>query len=37
MENKDELKEFDIKDCRFYYFNGAVRYWDRDIDFSDFY
>ena len=35
MESKDELKEIDIKNCKCYYFDDIIRFWDRDIDFSD--
>ena len=36
MENKDELKERDIKNRRCYYFDDIMRAWDIDIntDFS---
>ena len=33
MENKDELKEIDIKNRRCYYFDGIIE--DVDIYFSD--
>ena len=33
MESKDKLKEIDIKNCRCYYFDDIIRFWDRDIDF----
>ena len=32
MESKDELKEIDIKNCVFYYFDDIMRVWNRDID-----
>ena len=35
MESKDELKERDIKSRTCYYFDYIIRFWDRDIDFSD--
>ena len=35
MESKDELKEIDVKNCTCYYFDDIIRFWDRDIDFSD--
>ena len=35
MESKDELKERDIKSRTCYYFDDIIRFWDRDIDFSD--
>ena len=35
MENEDELKEIYIKNHTFYYFDDIIRFWDRDIDFSD--
>ena len=34
MENKDELKEIDIKNCICYYL-GDIKFQDRDIEFSD--
>ena len=33
MKGKDELKEFDIKNCTCYYFDDIMRV--RDIDFSN--
>ena len=35
LESKDELKEIDIKNRTCYYFDGIIRFWDTDIDFSD--
>ena len=35
MESKDQLKEVDIKNRTCYYFDDIIRFWDRDIDFSD--
>ena len=35
MESKDELKEIDIKNQMCYYFDDIIRFWDRDINFSD--
>ena len=35
MENKDELKETDIKNYMRYYFDDIIRFWDRDIEFRD--
>ena len=35
MESKDKLKEIDIKSCTCYYLDDVIRFWDRDIDFSD--
>ena len=35
MESKDELREIDIKNCTFYYFDDILKAWDRDTDFSD--
>ena len=35
MENKDELKETDIKNFTCYYFDDIMRVMDRYIDFSD--
>ena len=35
MESKDKLKQIDIKNCMSYYFDGIIRFWIRDIDFSD--
>ena len=35
MESKDELKKIDIKNRKCYYFDDTIRFWDRDIDFSD--
>ena len=34
-KSKDELKEIDIKNCTCYYFDDIIRFWVRDIDFSD--
>ena len=33
MESKDELKEIDIKNCAYYYFDDIIK--DIDINFSD--
>ena len=35
MESKDKLKETDIKNRTCYYFDDIIRFWDRDIAFSD--
>ena len=35
METKDELKEIDIKNGMCYYFDNIIRFWDRDIDYSN--
>ena len=35
MESKDKLKKIDIKNRMSYYFDGIIRFWIRDIDFSD--
>ena len=35
MESKDKLKEIDIKNRICYYFDDTIRFWNRDIDFSD--
>ena len=35
MENKDELKEIVTKNCTCYYFDDIIRFWDKDINFSD--
>ena len=35
MKSKDELKEIDIKNYTCYYSDDRIRFWDRDIDFSD--
>ena len=35
MESKDKLNETDIKNSTCYYFDERIRFWDRDIDFSD--
>ena len=35
MESKDQLKEIDIKNCACYCFDDIIRFWDREIDFSD--
>ena len=32
MENKDELKEIDIRNYTCYYFDDTIRFWDRDIN-----
>ena len=32
MENKDELKEIDIKNCVCYYFYDVVKIQDFDLD-----
>ena len=32
MESKDELKEIDYKNRMCYYFDGIIRFWDRDSD-----
>ena len=35
MESKAELKETDIKNRTCWYFDDIIRFWDRDINFSD--
>ena len=35
MESKDKLKEIAIKNRACYYFDDIIRFWDRDIDFSN--
>ena len=35
MESKDKLKQINIKNCTCYYFDDIIRFWNRDIDFSD--
>ena len=35
MESKDKLKEIGIKNRTCYYFDDIIRFWNRDIDFSD--
>ena len=35
MKSKDELKEIYNKNDTAYYFDVIIRFWDRDIDFSD--
>ena len=35
MESKHELKEIDIKDCTWYYFDDIIRFWDRDVEFGN--
>ena len=35
MESKDELKESDIKNRTRFCFDGIIKFWDRDIDFSN--
>ena len=35
MESKDELKEIGFKSPTCYYFDNIIRFWDRNIDFSD--
>ena len=35
MESKDKLKEIDVKNCTCYHFDDIIRFWDRDINFSD--
>ena len=32
MENNDELKEIDIKNCIFYYFDGIIKIYDFGFD-----
>ena len=34
MESKNDLKETDIENCMWYYFDAIISGWDRDIDFS---
>ena len=35
MESKVKLKEINIKNCTCYYFDDIIRFWDKDIEFSD--
>ena len=35
MESKDELKESDIKNRTCFCFDCIIKFWDRDIDFSN--
>ena len=35
MESKDKLKEIDIKNHTCYCFPDTIRFWDRDVEFSD--
>ena len=35
MESKVKLKEINIKNCTCYYFEDIIRFWDKDIEFSD--
>ena len=35
MESRDKLKETDIKNRMWYYFDNIITFWDRDIKFSD--
>ena len=35
MESKDELNKIDIKNHMCYYLDDIIRFWNRDIDFSD--
>ena len=35
MGSTDKLKELDIKNRACYYFDDLIKFWDRDIDFSD--
>ena len=35
MESKDDSKEIDIKNRTCSYFDDIIRFWDRDINFSD--
>ena len=35
MESEDKLNEIDIKNRTCYYFEAVIRFWDRDINFSD--
>ena len=35
MESKCELKETIITILTYYYFDDLIRFWDRDIEFSD--
>ena len=35
MESKDELKEIDIENRTFFYFDDKIKFWDTDIDFID--
>ena len=35
FENKDELKKNDFENRTWYHFDDIIRFWDRDINFSD--
>ena len=35
MESEDKLNEIDIKNRTCYYFEAVIKFWDRDINFSD--
>ena len=35
MESKDKLKEIDINNHTCYCFPDTIRFWDRDVEFSD--
>ena len=35
MESKDKLKEIAIKNRACYYFDDIIRFWNKDIDFSN--
>ena len=35
MESKDKLKEIDIKNRTCYYFHEMIRFWYRNIEFTD--
>ena len=35
MESKVKLKQNDIKNHTCYYFDDIIRFWDRDLNFSD--
>ena len=35
MESKNEFKKIDIENRMCYYSDDIIRFWDRDIDFSD--
>ena len=35
MESKDEFKKNVIKNGTWYYFDDTIRFWDRDVGFSD--
>ena len=35
MESKVKLKEINIQNCTCYYFEDIIRFWDKDIEFSD--